>query len=403
VATIAAANVAAPLPRSILPVAAKPRFSRVSTGLDVLAERAFAQLKGKRVGLITNHTGINRDGERNVDLMLRAGVRVTGLLSPEHGIEGKDDHENIGDARDGRTKLPVHSLYRGKERRPSAALLKQFDMLVFDIQDVGARFYTYMCTMLYAMEEAAKAGVPMVVLDRPNPITGGYVEGPVLDEEFTSFVGCLPIPLRHGMTLGEIATMANVERKIGAELEVIKMRGWGRTDWFDSTGMVWVNPSPNMRSLNAALLYPGVGMIEYTKGYSVGRWTDAPFEQVGAPWINGPALAAYLSRREIPGVRFYATRFRPTGEPLSGQVCHGVRFVITDREELDASRLGLELIAALRKLYPGKVDLEANGRLIANRDTINRLAKGEDPAAVAREARVRLARFLAMRAKYLSY
>ncbi|MEZ5400490.1 MAG: DUF1343 domain-containing protein [Bryobacteraceae bacterium] len=403
VATIAAAHSGANLPRSILARPPKPRFARVSTGLDVLTERAFAQLKGKRVGLITNHTGINRDGLRNVDLMLRAGVRVAGLLSPEHGIAGTEDHENVADGVDAKTKIPIHSLYRNKDRRPPQALLKQFDVVVFDIQDVGARFYTYMCTMLYAMEESAKARIPFVVLDRPNPITGTHVEGPMIDDDVHSFVGCLPIPLRHGMTMGELAAMANAEQKIGANLEVVKMRGWLRSDWLDSTGLTWVNPSPNMRSLTGATLYPGIGMLEYTKSYSVGRWTDGPFEQIGAPWINGPALAEYLSRREIPGVRFYATVFAPNGDPLNGQTCRGVRFVVTDREELDATRLGLELAGALLKLFPGKVDLTANAKLIGRKAVIGKLAAGEDPAAVARWMRAETVRFLEVRAKYLLY
>jgi len=237
------------------------RNGEVKTGLDVLAENGFAPLRGKRVGLITNHTGLSREGKRNLDLLVAAGIRVTALFSPEHGIAGVKDTTKIGHAKDAATGIRVWSLYEGKHRRPSKEMLQNVDILVFDIQDVGARFYTYMCTMIYSMEEAAKRHIPFLVLDRPNPITGVHVEGPLLDKKLESFVGCCTLPIRHGMTLGEIARMANAERKIGADLQVIKMEGWQRGDWFDSTGLGWVNPSPNMRSLNAALLYPGLAML----------------------------------------------------------------------------------------------------------------------------------------------
>jgi len=379
------------------------RNGQVKTGLDVLAAAGFAPLRGKRVGLITNQTGLSRDGKRNVDLMLAAGIRVTALFSPEHGISGTRQTSKIGHSRDTVTGIPVWSLYSGLNRRPTEEMLRDVDVLVFDIQDVGARFYTYMCTMLYAMEEAAKRHIPFVVLDRPNPITGVHVEGPMLEANLESFVGCLPLPLRHGMTLGEIARMANAERNLGARLQVIRMQGWERGDWFDSTGLAWVNPSPNMRSLNAALLYPGLAMLEAAPNYSVGRGTDSPFEQIGADWINGRELAACLNRRHIPGVRVYPTRFRPSSSRFAGRLIEGVRFLITDRELLDSSRLGLEVAAALEKLYPGRLPWSATERLIGNRRVIAALRAGADPVAIQQAGASALQRFVARRRNYLLY
>jgi uncharacterized protein YbbC (DUF1343 family) len=278
-----------------------------ATGLDVLAQEGFARLKGKRVGVITNHTGVNREGRRNVDLMVAAGVSVTALYAPEHGIGGTQDDDRIGHGTDPATGIKVFSLYQGERRGPTDEMLKEIDVLIFDIQDIGARFYTYMCTLLNVMRDAGQRGIAVMVLDRPNPITGVHVEGPMLDDDLRSFIGCYSLPLRHGMTLGEIAAMVNDEDKLGVKLEVVRMEGWQRGDWFDSTGLVWVSPSPNMRSLSAALLYPGVAMLEYSRNYSVGRGTDSPFEQIGAEWIRGPELAGYLNGRHIPGIRVYAT------------------------------------------------------------------------------------------------
>ncbi len=379
------------------------RNGRVLTGLDVLAAEGFALLRGKRVGLITNHTGVTQDGERNVDAMRRAGIQVVALFSPEHGLLGEADVAEIPDSRDPSTGIPIWSLYAGSRRRPTDAMLAGVDALVFDIQDIGARFYTYMCTMLYAMEEAAKRKIPFYVLDRPNPITGVYVEGPMLDRELESFVGCLPLPVRHGMTLGEIAQMANAEQRLGANLHVIPMRGWERGDWFDATGLIWVNPSPNMRSLNAALLYPGLAMLEASANYSVGRGTDSPFEQIGADWIDGRELARYLNERRIAGVRVYPTRFRPTSSRFAGQWIEGVRFVITDRERLDSTRLGLEVAAALQKLHPGRIALRDNERLIGNRGVIAALERGDDPRLIQEEWRGALEAFQAARNKHLLY
>jgi uncharacterized protein YbbC (DUF1343 family) len=326
--------------------------------------------------------------------MRAAGVNIVALFSPEHGIAGAEDQPNVSDATDASTGIPVFSLY-GKTMRPTPEMLRGIDALVFDIQDVGVHFYTYETTMAYAMEAAAKAGIAYFVLDRPNPITGVHVEGPLLDRDLLSFVGYFPLPLRHGMTMGELARMFNSENRIGADLTVVAMKDWQRGDWFDAGGLLWINPSPNMRSLNAALLYPGVAMLEYTRNYSVGRGTDAPFEQIGADFIHGPELAAYLDRRQIPGVRVYATRLQPALE--------GVRFVITNRDAFDSARLGLEIAAALEKLYPGKMDLAANGKLIGSAEVIRALVAGDDPREIQQKMVDSVAAFLKMREKYLLY
>ncbi len=377
--------------------------AEVLTGLDVLAEDNFAALRGKRIGLITNQTGVNREGRRNVDLMLAAGIEVTALFSPEHGLAGAEDRPNISDTKDDATGLPVFSLYQASSRRIQPAMLDNVDALVFDIQDVGARFYTYSCTMLYSMEAAAEKHLPFFVLDRPNPITGVHAEGPMLDPDLQSFTGCFEIPVRHGMTLGELATMANGERKLGLDLHVIEIRGWDRGDWFDATGLPWVNPSPNMRSLNAALLYPGVAMLEASPNYSVGRGTDSPFELIGADWIHGRELAGFLNGRFIPGVRVYPARFRPTASNFSGKTIEGVRFVITNRDTFDSTRFGLELGYALNKLYPGKIDWQANRFLIGSPTVLKELKDGIDPRTILQEMEGSLASFNRQRERYLLY
>ena len=375
----------------------------VLTGLDVLEADKFAALEGKRIGLITNHTGLDRNGKRNVDAMREAGVRVTALLAPEHGITGKQDRPDIADDKDVPTGLPVWSLYDNGRYRMTPAMLRDVDTLVFDIQDAGARFYTYSCTMLYALEEAAKARIPFYVLDRPNPVTGVHVEGPLLDANLHSFAGCYAMPVRHGLTLGELATMANTERKLNADLHVVKMKGWQRGDWFDSTGLAWTDPSPNMRSLNAAALYSGLALLEASPNYSVGRGTDAPFEQIGADWIHGAQLARFLNERFVPGVRAYATRLQPSSGPFTGKMIDGVRFVILNREQLNSVRLGLEVAYALEKLYPGKVNFEACRYLIGNREVIDAMKAGQDPGAIEQRVQQQVQRFEDGRRPYLLY
>jgi uncharacterized protein YbbC (DUF1343 family)/CubicO group peptidase (beta-lactamase class C family) len=375
----------------------------VLTGLDVLEEEKFAPLKGKRVGLITNHTGLDREGRRNIDVMRAGGVNLVALFSPEHGIAGTEDKPNVSDSKDAASGLPIWSLHLNGRYRMTPEMLRGVDTIVYDIQDAGARFYTYSCTMLYALEEAAKSKLAIYVLDRPNPITGVHAEGPMLDPDLTSFVGCYAMPIRHGLTFGELATLANAERKLGADLHVIKMKNWSRGDWFDSTGLAWVDPSPNIRSLNANLVYEGVAMLEYAKNYSVGRGTDAPFEQVGADWIKGPELAAFLNGRSIPGVRVYATRFRPNASNFKDQTIQGVRFVVTNREQFNSVRLGLELAYALEKLYPGKINFESCRLLIGNRTTIERMKTATDPRTIETELEEPLAAFLDRSRHYYLY
>jgi uncharacterized protein YbbC (DUF1343 family)/CubicO group peptidase (beta-lactamase class C family) len=375
----------------------------VLTGLEVLAEDNFAALRGKRIGLITNQTGLSRDGKRNVDLMLAAGVQVKAIFSPEHGLNGAEDREDVSDIKDPASGLPVFSLYRASSRRIQPEMLNNVDALLFDIQDVGARFYTYSCTMLYGMEEAARKHLPFFVLDRPNPITGTHVEGPMLDPDLESFTGCFEIPVRHGMTLGELAGMANGERKLGADLHVVPMRGWSRGDWFDSTGLAWVDPSPNLRSLNAAILYPGLALLEASKNYSVGRGTDSPFELLGADWMHGRELASFLNGRYIPGVRVYPVRFRPRESNFSGKAIEGVRFVLTNRDAFDSTRLGLEVAYALGKLCPGKIAWPDNRFLIGNHEVMKAMQDGADPRNILEEMQDSLARFIERRERYLLY
>src|SRR6478672_264322 len=321
----------------------------VMTGLDVLRSQGFAPLQGKRVGLITNHTGRARDGAAAIDLLHAAkDVKLVALFGPEHGIRGVLD-ANVPADTDARTGLPIHSLY-GDSQRPTAAMLEGIDTLVIDLQDVGVRFYTYMTTMAYAMEEAAKRKVPVVVLDRPNPVNGYQIEGPLLDKTELSFIGYFPMPIRHGMTMGELARLFNGENKIGADLTVVPLKNWRRDDWYDDTGLPWISPSPNMRNLNEATLYPGIGAIEYSN-VSVGRGTDTPFEQVGAPWVDGTGLAAALNGRGLAGVRFYPVSFTPVSGKYAGERCGGVFLIVTDREALHPVRVGLEIAAALFRLH----------------------------------------------------
>jgi len=379
------------------------RTGATLTGLDVLVQQKFQPLRGKRVGLITNQSGLDRQGRRDIDLMVQAGTEVVALFSPEHGFFGAEDRPGIQDTTDRATGIKVFSLY-GKTLRPTPEMLRGIDALVYDIQDVGVRFYTFETTMAYALEAAAKAGIAFYVLDRPNPITGAHVEGPLLDEANRSFVGYMAgEPVRHGMTIGELARLFNGAGKLGANLTVIPMQDWSRGDWFDATGLTWIHPSPNMRSLNAATLYPGLCLLEYAKNFSVGRGTDAPFEQVGADFIGGRELASALNQRGIPGVRAYPTSFTPAESNFKGVKIEGVRFVIINREQLDATRLGLELAVAIQKLYPGKIDFSVEKRLIGSDDAIRRIQAGDDPRAILQSFQDALDGFVKLREQYLLY
>ncbi len=371
------------------------------TGIDVLEEQNFASLAGKRVGLITNQTGIDRNGRSTIDLLAHApGVKLVALFSPEHGIRGTED-ARIPSTTDAATGLPIYSLY-GDTDRPTDAMLAGLDALVFDMQDAGVRFYTYITTMGYTMEAAASHHLAYYVLDRPDPLGGERVEGPMLDPQRINFVGYFPMPVRMAMTLGEMALMFNRENKIGCDLHVIAMQGWHRKDWFADTGLPHVNPSPNLRSADAGLLYPGLEILQ-AAGVSVGRGTDAPFERFGAPWIRGEELAEELNRGAVPGVRFEADQFTPVSDLFKGEMCQGVRVTVTDRSVLQSMRMGMEIAAALVRPYPTKFDPARMLPLLGNSSTVDGLARGDAPAAIEASWRSDLERFGKMRAQYLLY
>jgi uncharacterized protein YbbC (DUF1343 family)/CubicO group peptidase (beta-lactamase class C family) len=374
----------------------------VLPGIDVLAAGGFAPLQGKRVGLVTNHTGIAANGESTIDILHKApGVKLVALFSPEHGIRGILDAD-VPSSKDEKTGLTIHSLY-GDTRRPTEAMLAGLDTLVVDLQDVGARFYTYMSTMGHVLEEAAKHNVEVVVLDRPNPINGWQIEGSSADAVHESFIAYLPVmPVRHGMTIGELAQLFNGEKKFGARLTVVPAAQWKRDYWFDQTGLRWVNPSPNMRNLNQATLYPGVGSLEYSN-ISVGRGTDQPFEQIGAPFIDGKALAAALNARGIAGVRFYPVAFTPAASKYAKEACQGVFIVITNRNALQPVRMGLEIASQLWKLYGDKYQMANTDRLVGSTQSLARVKAGEDPVRVGSAWTAAEARWRRMRAKYLLY
>jgi len=374
---------------------------KVLTGIDVLERDNFKPLAGLRLGLVTNHTGRNRDGRQTIDILNNApGLKLVALFSPEHGIRGVAD-EKVSDSKDEATGLPIFSLY-GETRRPKPEQLKDLDALVYDIQDVGARFYTYISTLGYLLEEAAKAKLPVFVLDRPNPIGGVDVEGPVADSDKLSFISYHTIPTRHGLTIGELAQLFNRQRNIGADLRVIKMEGWRRSMWFDETNLTWINPSPNMRSLTEATLYPGVGLLE-TTNVSVGRGTDTPFEIVGAPWIQGDKLADYLNQRGIPGVRFVPLRFTPKASVFKDEQCGGVNVIVTDRVAFRPLVTGIEMALALRRLYPNDWKVDSYLRLLVNADTLERIKRGENARDIVASWNTALQEFRRARAEILLY
>jgi uncharacterized protein YbbC (DUF1343 family)/CubicO group peptidase (beta-lactamase class C family) len=385
------------------------RNGAVKNGIDVLEQHGFDVLKAaegkKHVALVTNQTGVDVAGKRTIDVLAGApGVSLDAIFSPEHGVTGTLDTTDINNSKDAATGVPVYSVYGGSDaaRRPQPEVLRTLDAIVFDIQDAGTRFYTYETTLGYFLEAAAKAGIEMIVLDRPNPITGSFVQGPPTDAGQESFTNYWTVPVRHGMTMGELAKMFNVERGINAKLTVVQMDGWQRGDWFDSTGLEWVNPSPNLRSVTESALYPGVALIEGTN-ISVGRGTDTPFELVGAPWIKSKELAAYLNARGIGGVRFVPMAFTPSSSIYSGQACQGVNIVLTDRNELDAPELGMELAAALIKLYANDWKVEKMRPLLVNQSVYEALATGQDPRRIAQDWREDLEKFQKVREKYLIY
>jgi uncharacterized protein YbbC (DUF1343 family) len=385
------------------------RNGRVRTGIDVLEDHDFSELRREggttRVAVVTNQTGVDGQGRRTIDVLAKArGVELVAIFSPEHGVTGSLDTTAIGDSKDAATGVPVYSVYGDSDakRRPSPQVLRSVDEIVFDIQDIGTRFYTYETTLGYFLEAAAKAEKPIVVLDRPNPINGVSVQGPVSEAGRESFTNYGQIPVRHGLTIGELARFYNGERGIGARLTVVAMQGWERGDWLDSTGELWVNPSPNMRSLTAAALYPGVGLIEGTN-VSVGRGTDTPFAVVGAPWIDARELAGYLNARAIGGVRFVATEFTPSGDVYAQKKCGGVNILVTDRNALDAPELGVEIASALRALYPAQYEMKNLDKLMVNEGVSKAIGEGQDPRRVWMGWNEAIEKFRAVRAKYLLY
>jgi uncharacterized protein YbbC (DUF1343 family) len=379
-----------------------PRESlTVATGIDVLQAEHFARLTGRRVALLTNLAAHTRTGVTTLDAFRAAdNLQLVALFAPEHGLTAMfDGHVTSG--RDDRTGLPLYSLY-GETQRPTPSMLAGVDVVAIDLPDVGARFYTYATTTAYVLEEAARYNVEVLVLDRPNPIDGLDVEGPILDSSMTSFTGYFPMPVRHGLTLGELARVFNAERQLGARLSIVPVEGWRRDAWFDQTGLPWSNPSPNIRDLTAATLYPGIGAIE-SSNVSVGRGTLTPFEVVGAPWIDGPSLAGALNRRRIPGVRFSATTFVPDSSEYAGRRCFGISVMVTDRSVLRPLRVGVEIASALSKLYPKRYDLGSTARMIGDRATVQRIINGDDPLSIVQSWRVDEARWRDMRSRYLLY
>jgi len=385
------------------------RNGTVKNGIDVLEDHGFDVLKAtegkKHIGLVTNQTGIDSMGRRTIDVLAQApGVSLDAIFSPEHGVTGALDTTDINNSKDAATGIPVYSVYGGTDaaRHPPADVLRALDAIVFDIQDAGLRYYTYETTLGYFLEASAKAGIEMIVLDRPDPVTGSFVQGPGTDSGHESFTNYWTVPLRHGMTMGELAKMFNVERNINAKLTVVPMEGWERGDWFDSTGLEWVDPSPNIRSVTEEALYTGVALIEGTN-VSVGRGTDTPFELVGAPWIRNKEFAAYLNARNIAGVRFVPTTFTPTSSIYSGQASQGVSIVVLDRNLMDGPELGMELASALHKLYPNDWKLEKIKALLVNQAVYDALVAGQDPRRIAEDWQDELQKFLKVREKYLIY
>ena len=374
----------------------------VLAGIDVLEAEGFARLRGKRVGLLTNQTGRTRAGLTTIDALFNAPeVRLIALFSPEHGIRGLAD-DKVPSSRDEKTGLPVHSLY-DQTLRPTDEMLRGIDTLVIDLQDIGARFYTYPAAAAYMMEEAAKRRVPVIVLDRPNPTGGLEVEGPLQDSRAQRYTAYFRMPIRHGLTLGELARLFNDEVPIGADLTVVPVKNWQRDQWYDSTALAWINPSPNIRTLAAAALYPGIGAFEGTN-ISVGRGTDRPFEQIGAPWIDAPALAAALNARTLPGITFAPVSFTPaSGALLGGQLCHGVSMTITGRERLRPVRVGVEIASALWRRYGPTFELDRAVPLMGSARTLAMIRAGADPASIAASWEEDEAGWRRLRGKYLLY
>jgi uncharacterized protein YbbC (DUF1343 family)/CubicO group peptidase (beta-lactamase class C family) len=404
IGTVAAAAIASSPKLPANKLDSQPSASTVplETGFGVLHQERFKRLAGQKIGLITNHTGITRDGTSIIAELHQADeVDLRAIFSPEHGIAGKLDQASIDDGQDSLTGLPIYSLY-GASRKPTAEQLESLDTLVFDIQDIGCRFYTYISTMGLAMEAAAEHGKRFVVLDRPNPINGVDVGGPLLDSGSESFVGYHRLPVRHGMTVGELARMIREERGLQVQLEVVPMAGWQRDQWFDELHLPWVNPSPNMRTMNAAILYPGVGLLE-TTNLSVGRGTDTPFELFGAPWMDAVELSHRLTNLSVPGIRFMPREFTPTSSVYAGENCRGLQLEITNRDQFDPCRFGLAVALALHEQHADRWKFDGYQRLLGNRHVWERIGKDADFAEVWKLLERDRVEFLQRRQTFLLY
>jgi uncharacterized protein YbbC (DUF1343 family) len=390
--------------------------SRVKIGAEILIEKHLDLIKGKKIGIVTNHTGILPDGRHIVDVLNEIeGVKIVALFGPEHGIRGEvPDGKSISHGVDAKTGIPVFSLY-GEVKKPTEEMLKDIDVLIFDIQDVGARFYTYISTMSYCMEACAEMGKKFIVLDRPNPIRGVYVDGPILEPRFKSFVGLHPIPVAHGMTVGELAKMFNdegwLENAVKADLTVVKMENYSRKMWFDQTGLPWVKPSPNMMTLKTAIVYTATCFIEGTN-VSEGRGTQHPFEWIGAPWIDGEKLAKELNYYKLPGVKFEPISFTPTDiekvtvDPkYEGEKCGGVYLNVYDREKFEPVKVGVYILYTLKKLYPDKFKWRTAGqdRLWGTDKVRLMIDEGKKPDEIIKTWEDDIKKFLSIRQKYLLY
>jgi len=377
------------------------RPGRVQLGIDILESEKFASLRGKHIGLITNHTGQDALGRSTIDQLSRApGVQLVALFSPEHGLAGRND-DNVASGKDSATGLPIFSLY-GETRRPTDDMLKNIDALVFDVQDAGVRFYTYTTTMAYCMEEAAKHNIAFYLLDRPNPLGGEIIEGPSLDADKTAFTAYTTIPIRYGLTIGELAQYFNNENRINCDLHVIAMKNWHRNYFFESTGIRWTPPSPNLKTLKGSIIYPGLEILQ-NAGVSVGRGTEAPFEEFGAPWIVGEDVANDLNALRLPGLRFSDQPFIPVSGLYGGRRCGGVGIRVTDKQAVRSIRMGIEIATILKKRYPNDFDPSKLMVLVGNEETISMLEKAAPPDEIVNRWTPSLTAFDATRRKYFIY
>jgi uncharacterized protein YbbC (DUF1343 family) len=377
------------------------RPGRVQLGIDILESEKFAPLRGKHIGLITNHTGQDALGRSTIDQLSRApGVQLVALFSPEHGLAGRND-DNVASGKDSATGLPIFSLY-GETRRPTDDMLKNIDALVFDVQDAGVRFYTYTTTMAYCMEEAAKHNIAFYVLDRPNPLGGEIIEGPSLDADKTAFTAYTTIPIRYGLTIGELAQYFNNEHRINCDLHVIAMKNWHRNYFFESTGIRWTPPSPNLKTLKGSIIYPGLEILQ-NAGVSVGRGTEAPFEEFGAPWIVGEDVANDLNALRLPGLRFSDQPFIPVSGLYGGRRCGGVGIRVTDKQAVRSIRMGIEIATILKRRYPSDFDPSKLMVLVGNEETISMLEKAAPPDEIVNSWTPSLTGFDATRRKYFIY